>query len=521
MTTGWTVLLPLLAPLAAAAAGLLAWRAPRIQAAVGIVGAGVQLATGLVLLRQVLREGVLAVQLGSWPAPFGITFAADLLGAVMVVVTGVIGLAVTVYSLADIDPGRRAFAYFPLVQVLLAGVAGAFLTGDIFNLYVCFEVLLMASFVLLALGGERAQMAGALTYVTLNLVSSALFLAGVGLTYGITRSLNMAELHLRLSLIAESRPELVLALAGVFFVAFGIKAAVFPLYTWLPASYHTPPVAVSALLAGLLTKVGVYALIRVLTLVFPPLPGAGSFLLAVASLTMVFGVLGAVAMFETRRILSFHIVSQIGYMVMGLALVGSDSPAVRTAGLAAAVLYIVHHIIVKANLFLVSGIAARLGGSFQLSKVGGLATAAPWLALLFLIPAGSLAGVPPLSGFWAKLAVVRAGLAGAAWWTVAAALGAGLLTVLSMVKIWTEAFWKPAPDTATPPPPPSRWRLALLAAPSVGLAALTVAIGLYPRPLYELSRRAAEQLLAPSSYVAAVGVATANDSAGRGGEGEP
>lgn len=153
--------------------------------------------------------------------------------------------------------------------------------------------------------------------------------------------------------------------------------------------------------------------------------------------------------------------------------------------------------------------------------MGGLATAAPWLALLFLIPAGSLAGVPPLSGFWAKLAVVRAGLAGAAWWTVAAALTAGVLTVLSMVKIWTEAFWKPAPEAATPPPPPSRWRLTLLAAPSVGLAVLTVAIGLYPRPLYELSRQAAEQLLAPSSYVAAVGVATAPDSAGREEEGGP
>ncbi len=337
-------------------------------------------------------------------------------------------------------------------------------------------------------------MAGALTYVTLNLVSSALFLAGVGLMYGITRSLNMAELHLRLAVVAESRPELVVALAGPFLVAFGIKAAVFPLYTWLPASYHTPPVAVSALLAGLLTKVGVYALIRILTLVFPPLPGVPTFLLGVAALTMIFGVLGAVAMFETRRILSFHIIRQIGYMVMGLALIGSPSPAVRAGGLAAPVLYVVHHIILKANLFLVAGIAARLGGSFQLKEVGGLATAAPWLALLFLIPAGSLAGVPPLSGFWAKLAVIRAGLEGGAWLAVTAALLAGLLTVLSMVKICTEGFWKPAPGETPPPAPLSRLRVGLLAAPSLALGALTLAIGLYPLPLWELSRRAAGQL---------------------------
>lgn len=521
MSAGWTVLLPVLAPLIAAAAGLAGWRAPRAQAGLAVLGAAAQLAAGFLLLRQVLAGGIQVVQLGSWPAPFGITFAADLLGATMVVVTGVIGLAVTVYSLADIDEGRRAFGYFPLVLVLLAGVAGAFLTGDLFNLYVCFEVLLMASFVLLALGGERAQMAGALTYVTLNLVSSALFLAGVGLMYGITRSLNMAELHGRLAVVAESRPELVVALAGLFLVAFGIKAAVFPLYTWLPASYHTPPVAVSALLAGLLTKVGVYALIRILTLVFPPLPGVPTFLLVVAALTMIFGVLGAVAMFETRRILSFHIVSQIGYMVMGLALIGSPSPAVRAAGLAAAVLYVVHHIIVKANLFLVSGIAARLGGSFQLAKLGGLATAAPWLAVLFLIPAGSLAGVPPLSGFWAKLAVIRAGLEGGVWLTVTAALLAGLLTVLSMVKIWTEGFWKPAPDTTTPPAPPPRLRLAVLVAPSAALAVITLAIGLHPRPLYELSRRAAEQLLDPAAYVAAVAPRPSSDMPGAAKEAIP
>lgn len=504
MSAGWVIVLPVLAPFAAAAAGLAAWRAPRVQAALAVAGAVAQLAAAATLLAQVRADGVQVVQLGSWPAPFGITLAADLLGAAMVAVTGVIGLAVTVYSLADIDPARRAFGYFPLVQVLLAGVAGAFLTGDIFNLYVCFEVLLMASFVLLALGGERAQMAGALTYVTLNLLSSALFLAGVGLTYGITRSLNMAELHVRLAPMAESRPELVLSLAGLFLVAFGIKAAVFPLYTWLPASYHTPPVAVSALLAGLLTKVGVYALIRTLTLIFPPLPGIPTFLLGVAALTMVFGVLGAVAMYETRRILSFHIISQIGYMVMGLALIGSPSPAVRAAGLAAAVLYVVHHILVKANLFLVAGIAARLAGSFQLAKLGGLAIAAPWLALLFLIPAGSLAGVPPLSGFWAKLAIIRAGVEGGAWFAVTAALLAGLLTVGSMVKIWTEGFWKPAPEGAFRPVPRSPRRLALLVVPSAALAALTLAIGLHPRPLWELSRRAAAQLLDPGTYVAAV-----------------
>jgi multicomponent Na+:H+ antiporter subunit D len=495
------IVLPVMVPLTTAALTGVAWRAPRVQRALGVLGAATGLAGSLALATRVVREGPAATQAGGWQAPYGITLVADELSAVMVVVAALMGLAVMVYGLAEISSEQQLSAFVPLVHVLMMGVQGAFLTGDLFNLYVCFEVMLMASFVLLALGGERAQMEGALTYVTLNLLASALFLAGVGLVYGATKTLNLADLSVRLAEVSAHSPALVAGIAGLFLVAFGIKAGVFPLYAWLPASYHTPPVAVAALFAGLLTKVGVYALLRVVPLLFGQVNGIFQLLLWAAVATMLAGVIGAVAQFQLRRVLGFHIVSQIGYMVLGLGLLSSPEPAVRRLALAAAVFYVAHHIVVKTNLYLIGGVVRRLGGGEELKSLGGLAVAAPWLAALFAVPAASLAGIPPLSGFWAKLGIVRAGLEAAEWWAVVAALVAGALTLVSMVKIWNEAFWKAAPGgpvTAAPVP----WAMV---APIVLLAALTLAIGLVPGPLLDFAHRAADSVLDPAAYRAVVG----------------
>jgi multicomponent Na+:H+ antiporter subunit D len=491
------LVLPILIPLVTAAVALAAWRHVRLQRWLGVAGAAALLGAALALLDRVGREGIQAVQMGGWPAPFGITFVADLLSAIMVGLAGLVGLGVAVYSLVDIDVRREAFGYYPLLHILLMGVCGAFLTGDIFNLYVWFEVMLMASFVLLALGGERAQIEGATKYVTLNLLSSAIFLAAVGILYGAAGTLNMADLAARLHDIVA--PGLVSTIAMLFLVAFGIKAAVFPLFFWLPASYHTPPVAVSAVFAGLLTKVGVYALIRVFTLLFVRDTGyTHTLILVIAGFTMVTGVLGAAAQGEFRRILSFHIVSQIGYMIMGLGLY-------TPLGLGGSVFYIVHHVVVKTNLFLVSGIAQRLGGAGELARLGGLYGRFPGLAVLFLVPALSLAGVPPLSGFFAKLALVRAGLAAEQYVVVAVALAVSLLTLFSMTKIWAEVFWKPAPAAeAAAAVGGDDGRRAVLVAPIAVLAAITVMIGLGAEPVLVLSTRAAEQLLDPAGYVAAV-----------------
>jgi multicomponent Na+:H+ antiporter subunit D len=493
------LVLPIVLPLATAIATLLMAERVHVQRAVSLLGAALQLAAAAALLAEVRDGSVLATQIGGWTAPFGITLVADLLAAVMVVLGALMGLAVAAYSPATLDAGRQRFGYYPLLHVLLMGVSGAFLTGDLFNLYVWFEVMLMASFVLLALGGERAQLRGAIAYVTLSLLSSALFLSGVGLLYAQLGSLNMADLAVRMR-AAEPSGALT-ATALLFLVAFSIKAAAFPLFYWLPASYHTPPAAVSAIFAGLLTKVGVYALLRVFTLVFAPeqVP-VGKIVLVVSGLTMLTGVLGAAAQGQIRRILSFHIVSQIGYMLMGLAI---GTPL----ALAGTVFYLIHHIVVKTNLFLVAGVVERLRGTGDLKRIGGLAGSRSLLALLFLVPALSLAGLPPLSGFWAKLLLVKAGLDTESWTIVATALVVSLLTLYSMTKIWAEAFWKadpePAPTDAGASGPTAH-PLGATLVPIAALALVTIAIGLAVEPVYRLSLAAAQQLTDPSAYLAAV-----------------
>ena len=489
--------LPIILPLATAAISIFFQGSPRIQRRLGTLGMAALLATALLLLQTVWREGILVVQVGSWPAPFGISLVVDLFSAIMLVMSALMGLTIAVYSLADIDGPREAAGYHPLLHLLLMGVCGVFLAGDIFNLYVWFEVMLVASFALMALGGERTQLRGSITYVLLNLVSSALFLSAVGILYGVTGTLNMAHLVGRL---ATAPPFIVTTLAILFLAAFGIKSALFPLFFWLPASYHTPPAPVSALFAGLLTKVGIYALIRVFTLLFTQdVAFTHSLILVISGLTMVTGVLGAVAQHEFRRILSFHIISQVGYMVMGL---GLFTPLALTGS----IFYIIHHIIVKTNLFLVSGVAFRLRGSFELKELGGLCHTAPGLSLVFLVAAFSLAGVPPLSGFWAKLILIKAGFDSQAYLIAATALLVGLLTLFSMTKIWGKAFWgdPPSETEADQNPQLARSALRRYYLPMVTLTLLTVGIGLLVEPVYLLSSRAAEQLLDPSAYVRAV-----------------
>jgi multicomponent Na+:H+ antiporter subunit D len=489
---GWYAALAPLIPLTASAVTLLLHHAPRVQTRVSLAFAAALLLDSILLMAAVWNDGIVVVQASAWAAPFGITLAVDTLGAVMTLIAAITGLACLLYATAEIEEEHRRAFFHPLSHVLLSGVCGAFVTGDLFNLYVWFEVLLIASFGLLVIGGTKAQTDGAVKYVALNLVATSLFLLATGLIYGLTGTLNMADLA---RVVPEVQNTGVLnALAMLLLAAFGMKAAVFPLFFWLPASYHTPLVSVSAVFAGLLTKVGVYAMIRSVTLIFTHDPEwIHGVLLWTAGLTMLTGVLGAAAQNEWRRILSFHIVSQIGYMVMGLA-IGTKLAVVG------AVFYLVHHIVVKANLFLIAGVAQRLAGSMELKRSGGLYNAAPWLAMLFFVPAFSLAGFPPLSGFWAKFIVIKAALDERGWWIAAAALVTGLLTIYSMTKIWGEAFWKPHPDGAVTETTAPR----AMVIPIAALAACTVVIGLFAQPFLAVAERSAAELLDPAAYIAAV-----------------
>jgi multicomponent Na+:H+ antiporter subunit D len=489
-----TLILPIIIPLLTAIISIFLKKSMIAQRIIGFIGSTVNLITVILIFHTVRVEGMLVLQMGEWPAPFGITLVADLFSSIMLILAALTGLSVFVYAISNIDLEKQLKGFYPLYQFLLMGICGAFLTGDIFNLYVWFEVMLIASFVLLILGGERPQMEGAVKYVTINLFSSVLFLIGAGILYGKTGSLNMADLSFKLS--QEPDSILISSTSVLFLLAFGIKAALFPLFFWLPASYHTPPAAISAIFAGLLTKVGVYAIIRTFSLVFIQRGEIFlNWLLIFSALTMISGVLGAASQNNIRKILSFHIISQIGYMIMGFAFF-------TPLALAGAIFYIIHHIIVKTNLFLISGVIHFRFKTENLASIGGLYKKYPLFALLFMIPAFSLAGIPPFSGFFAKFTLIMAGLEIKQYYMIAIAMLVGILTLFSMMKIWAEAFWKTDPASIHNPGVINEKQFPVFQMiPIIFLAALTVLIGLMAEPLFQVASQAANQVLNPSEYI--------------------
>ncbi len=487
--------LPILLPLITAIALHLLPQRIRLLRAVAFAGSLAALAaTGSIVVR-VHAAGIQVLQVASWPAPFGITLVADYLSALMAVMASIIGVAVTAASFAGVDPRREAVGYHQLVQIVLMGVAGAFLTGDIFNLYVWYEVMLIGSFVLMSMHRTRAQLHAAFTYVGLNLLASAFLLTAIGLLYGQAGTLNLADLARAWP--DRRTPGLDAALSMLFLTAFGIKAGLFPLFFWLPASYHTPPAAVGALLAGLLTKVGVYSMIRVFTLLFPdPNASVYTVLLMLSAITMLVGVIGALAQRDFRRVLSFNLVGHIGFTTVGLALW-------TPAALAGSILYVLHHMLVISTLFLISGLFLRQRRTTDLRALGGLYRSQPAVACLAIVPLFSLAGIPPLSGFLAKVAVVGPMIGAGHYRVAAVALVVSLLTVLSMARLWEEAFWKPAPSPASSSIAPPRLGVLILA-PIAFLVTLTLGLTLLAGPVSRLTMQAAEQLLDADRYVRAV-----------------
>lgn len=487
--------LPILLPLGTAIVLHLLPHRGRLLRAIALAGALLILGAASAILVRVRSEGIQVLQVGAWPAPHGITLVADMFSALMVVMVGIIGVAVTGSSFAGVDPRREALGYHALIHVLLMGVSGAFLTGDIFNLYVWFEVMLIGSFVLMSLHRTRAQLHAALTYVGLNLLASAFLLTAIGLLYGQAGTLNLADL-------ARAWPErrtpgLDAALSMLFLTAFGIKAGLFPLFFWLPASYHTPPAAIGALLAGLLTKVGVYAMIRVFTLLFPD-PAAPVYLalLVMSGVTMAVGLIGAFGQHDLRRVLSFNLIGHIGFTTVGLALW-------TPAALGGSILYVLHHMLVISTLFLVSGLFLRQRRTTDLRVLGSVYRTQPVVACLAMVPLFSLAGIPPLSGFVAKLAVVTPMIGQQQYVLTAVALGVSLLTVLSMARVWNEAFWKPAPNPVSGSARPPRLGAVILA-PVALLVSLTIGLSVAAGPVYGAATRAAQQLLSRNEYVRAV-----------------
>ncbi|KRF46165.1 Na+/H+ antiporter subunit D [Terrabacter sp. Soil810] len=438
--------MPVLLPLLGAALTLAFRRSPRLQRGVSIAVLAAVVAVAGVLVWQTDVNGPQVLWLGAWQEPLGISLVADRLSALMLLVSGIVTLLVLVFAIgqgqADSDDETESETpltiFHPTYLVLSAGVANAFLAGDLFNLFVGFEILLFSSYVLITLGGSAARIHAGTTYVVVSLLSSALFLVAIAAAYAATGTVNLAQLAIR---IGDLAPGVALVLQLSLLTAFAIKAAVFPMSAWLPDSYPTAPAPVTAVFAGLLTKVGVYAIIRTQTLLFPDSPLQGLLMWA-ALLTMVIGILGAVSQSGLKRILSFTLVSHIGYMIFGIALATPE-------GTAGAIFYVAHHITIQTALFLITGLVERLAGTTSLDRLGGLAVASPVLATLFFVSAMNLSGIPPLSGFLAKVGLLDAGIelgTPLAWLLVVGGIVTSLLTLYALTKVWSQAFWRTLAD---------------------------------------------------------------------------
>jgi multicomponent Na+:H+ antiporter subunit D len=489
------LVLPVILPLFAAIA-LLALRKRRdVQHIIQVIAGTLNLAVSVMILIEVMDKDYLATQIGGWQAPFGITFIADWLSALMLISTHLIALATGIFSIKGIDSRRITFGYYPLYYVMLASIGGILLTGDIFNMYVWIELMLISSFVLLALGGRKMQLEGTIKYTIMNLFASFFLLIGIGFIYGIFGSLNLAKLA---SIIPGGGQHFLLYVISIFFlISLGIKAALFPLYFWLPASYPTSPGPVAAIFGGLLAKVGFYALFRIFTLLFISLEAdLKELIIIISALTMITAVLSALAYRNSLQIFSSLVVSKIGYLVLGLGLFSVSSYS-------GAIYYLIHAIIITTNLFLIAGLIKRIGGSYNIFKSSIGIKSHSTLAVLFLINAFAVSGVPPLSGFWGKFFIIKSAMDSGFFIAAAVGLLTGLLTLIVMTKIWKEVFWKKK-NLEVEVESLSRREKFVFYCPVIMLTGFILWLGLQPGLFYEIAENAAEQINSPQSYINAV-----------------
>ena len=533
----WLVPLPVTLPLIGAGLTLAGSRSDKFQRVVSTTVLGTVLLAAIGLLFAADRLGPRVVQAGGWPAPMGVTLVVDRLAAIMVLISVIVTLGVMLYSIGqgrssdDENDGEAPMPIFhPTLMVLTAGVSTTFISGDLFHIYVGFEMLLVASFVLLTLGGSQERVRAGVNYVIVNLLSSVFFLAAIAFTYTATGTVNLAQLAVRLEDLPASTT---LTLSALLLIGFAVKAAIFPMMGWLPDSYPTAPAPVTAVFAGLLTKVGVYAIIRTQTLLFPE-GRLDDVLMWAALATMLVGILGAIAQDDIKRLLSFTLVSHIGYLIFGVAIGNA-------VGLSGAIFYVAHHIVVQTSLFLVTGLIEWRTGTTSLAELGGLARTAPMIAILFFIPALNLAGIPPFSGFLGKVGLLQGGAqagTGLAYLLIAGAVLTSLLTLYAVSRVWARAFWRRpvtevpvesgervhAPSEAqsvTNPPTdvltvigPDRLRELQRAAdrpvprgmliPAALLVVVSVGFTVVAGPFYGVTDRAAIDLIARTPYISAV-----------------
>lgn len=496
------IVAPIVLPAIIAAMTLLGMRHTLLIGRSFSIGASVTLVLiALALLVQASDGTVSAYALGSWEAPFGIVLVLDRLSAMMLLLVSVLALIVLCYVVAT-NLDRRGWHFHPLFHFQLLGLNGAFLTGDLFNLFVFFEVLLIASYGLMLHGQGAARLKAGVQYVIINLVGSTLFLVAVGILYGITGTLNMADMALRIPALPAADQGLLRAGALLLVTVFALKAALLPLHLWLPRTYASTSAPVAALFA-IMTKVGVYSIIRVVTLVFGESAGAAAWvpspwILPAALLTMLIGFLGLLAANGLRELAAFALIGSTGTLLTAVALF-------EERAMAAGLYYLPHTTFAAAALFLVSDLIARRRPDHgDAIAFGPRFVGTEPISVFYILTAIALVGLPPLSGFIGKLLIMEASLSHpASAWIWLAILGTTLVAILGFARAGSTIFWKSAqsdqPSRAARPgfsrsemwPPPV---LLLL------LGALTVFAG----PVTTYMEATSAQLFAPAAYIEAV-----------------
>ena len=484
--------LPVLLPLFTGIILILFAKNIKLQRGVSLLSSLIGIVIAVYLVITVYNQGILSLGVGSWKAPFGIVIVADMLSSLLVLTTNIIGLAILIYSFYSIGKEREEHYYYPIFQFLLIGVNGAFLTGDLFNLFVFFEVMLMASYVLLVLGGTKIQLRESLKYIIVNVLSSAFFVIMVAYLYSVLGTLNMAHLSMR---IAEAgQPAILSVIAIGFLIVFGLKGAIFPLFQWLPGSYYAPPIPVMALFGALLTKVGIYSIFRTYTLMFHHDQNfTHLFLEVLAILTIIVGVIGAIAYWDVKKIIIYNIIIAVGVIIFGISLM--NEPA-----LSGSILYIIHDMLIKAALFLLVGIMIKISGSDDLRNMGGLIKQYPGLAWTYFIAAISLAGIPPFSGFAGKLMILQGAAEKGAYIGLAMVLLSSLMVLYSVMKIFIHGFWGTPKVAYTL----ERSTVKKLLVPAVLLVALSVLYGVGTEAVYPYISHAVDTLINPDIYIDAV-----------------
>ncbi len=464
----------------------------RIQRYLTLFGLAVSIIASFVLLIKVKTDGIQAITLGSWPAPFGISMVSDMLSALLVTTSLLLTFFVVMFSFTSIGEDRERFYFYPMVLFMLTGINGAFTTGDIFNMFVFFEVLLIASYVLIVLGGEKKQLRESIKYILVNVISSALFVITIAFLYSVVGTLNMADIAVKIAEVGQ--PGILTVIAVLFLLVFGIKGAIFPLYFWLPGSYAAPPIPVLALFGALLTKVGLYAITRTYTLFFiHDMAFTHELLLVLSLLTIIAGCIGALAYFDLKHIMIYNIIIAIGVILFGVA-------QMNASGMEGAMFYLIHDMIIKGALFLLIGIIIAITGTSNLRKMGGLMKTHAPLGWIYLIAALGLAGIPPLSGFAGKLLIVQGAFEAGNVWGAIIILASSLIVLLSVIRIFIYAFWGEQVQL----PKTNRRSYRNMMIPAVSLVIISIAYGVGTEWLVPYMTDASEVLLKPSLYIDAV-----------------